>query len=1165
MKPIKIFHTGDGHFSRENQEPFFKSADFLLERAEKEEPDLIVIAGDLFDRAVNDTAGSGFPDLVSWMSQLMEIAPVVAVTGTPTHDIAGCYDVFNFVDTSLNFKLLEAGKPCFLENYGLSEISNDHTKLLILGLPEPSKEWFNRDKQLGKAEGDEQINQGMREMLLGMGALRKQYPDIPCLFVGHLEVRDTPTCTGHIIQGGIKIGKDDLALVGADYYALGHIHLAQQIGNLPAWYCGSMYPNNFGETDQKGFNVVTLIRESADVRPQFFPHLPRKKIILEKPWTLECYQLTGFDVWIQAKATKEERHLIDMDYINRALDECDAGPLSKVEIVTIPTETVRSEQISEAVGLVDKLKVYAEMSNEKLIDSTIEKAESLEAQAKESGEVGEGLHIRIQKLILRGAIGIEKGLGLDEVTIDFDDYDPGLIALVGVNGAGKSTLIENMHPYPQLLTRSGILQNHFCLRDSFRDLYFIDKRTGIKYRALMNIDGQNKSGSVEYFLYWWDIQFDEPTWCPATIEINGRKDPYVEEITRLFGSIELFLRSAFVSQKQPKNLPDLSDATKGEKKALFRELGGLDYLQTYADCAKDNAKCVEDELTGMRAKLERREEVISAAEDANLRINVLSGEWGHTSAQLQTIKKKGESLKADHDRLKVIIDKNVKLRTEYEGTLKQSRGVDYDMVSLQTSLAEYQSALKGKEATEKLIKEYEDLKVEEAKLNEEKSKYEGARARGLARYNEEREAIEKRERELRDKKSEAEKAAQEVERGRDINLADANSINRDILENPLSENCPTCGQEWPPDKLEEYKYKRDQKQKHLEALQGQVFELDKDLVEKKKAVEAIQVEINALEWPEKPEGEEYDDGKLTGTRVQMKLLDIEKLKSDLSRTQEAEVRIQEGEKQLKALETTLNTLNERAADLQHQVDEDSEAEYTDVSKQLEECRAQYAETDKELTRLNTEIEGLWKQIEDKEAELAALGKLDEERKSKETDLTEWQYLQRACGPDGIQALELDAMGPGIAEVANSILESAYGARFQIEFRTTRIGGSGSKTKQIEDFQIVVHDSQSGDEQLLETLSGGESVWVKRAIYDAFGIIRARKTGTQFLTVYQDEADGALDPEARSAYFRMLEKAHHEAGRYHTIIITHSLEAQEMIGQKIEMSKLREVSREGVAV
>jgi exonuclease SbcC len=148
------------------------------------------------------------------------------------------------------------------------------------------------------------------------------------------------------------------------------------------------------------------------------------------------------------------------------------------------------------------------------------------------------------------------------------------------------------------------------------------------------------------------------------------------------------------------------------------------------------------------------------------------------------------------------------------------------------------------------------------------------------------------------------------------------------------------------------------------------------------------------------------------------------------------------------------------------------------------------------------------------------------------------------------------MGPGIAEVANRLLSAAYGSRFAVEFRTTRIGGAGSKKKQIEDFQIAVLDSEHGSEQLLETLSGGEAVWIKRAIYDAFGIIRDRSTGQRFLTVFQDEADGALDPEARLAYFRMLEAAHLESGRRHTLVITHSQEAQEMIAQRIRMEDLQ---------
>jgi ABC-type lipoprotein export system ATPase subunit len=45
---------------------------------------------------------------------------------------------------------------------------------------------------------------------------------------------------------------------------------------------------------------------------------------------------------------------------------------------------------------------------------------------------------------------------------------------------------------------------------------------------------------------------------------------------------------------------------------------------------------------------------------------------------------------------------------------------------------------------------------------------------------------------------------------------------------------------------------------------------------------------------------------------------------------------------------------------------------------------------------------------------------------------------------------------------------------------------------------------------------------------------------------------------------MLERAHEESGRRHTIVITHSREIQEMISQRIEMDALTE-AKEAVAV
>ena len=45
----------------------------------------------------------------------------------------------------------------------------------------------------------------------------------------HGAVTGATMANGQLVEGGISIGREDLALVGADYYALGDIHLAQQI------------------------------------------------------------------------------------------------------------------------------------------------------------------------------------------------------------------------------------------------------------------------------------------------------------------------------------------------------------------------------------------------------------------------------------------------------------------------------------------------------------------------------------------------------------------------------------------------------------------------------------------------------------------------------------------------------------------------------------------------------------------------------------------------------------------------------------------------------------------------------------------------------------------------------------------------------------------------
>jgi len=62
--------------------------------------------------------------------------------------------------------------------------------------------------------------------------------------------------------------------------------------------------------------------------------------------------------------------------------------------------------------------------------------------------------MKIRNIKLRGFIGIQKGLGLDEIALDVSGLS-GLIALEGANGMGKTTLLENMQPFRMLPSRAG--------------------------------------------------------------------------------------------------------------------------------------------------------------------------------------------------------------------------------------------------------------------------------------------------------------------------------------------------------------------------------------------------------------------------------------------------------------------------------------------------------------------------------------------------------------------------------------------------------------------------------------------------------------------------------------------------------------------------------------
>jgi len=265
---MTIIHLTDLHFARETAEQAGKALTHVIEYADKARPDLFVITGDLFNKAIQNSSRDRLPDLIYYIKHLLKIAPIVAIPGTPTHDYPGCYAPLQEL-RGFHLKI-SAMDPLFFDpDTGMVHKYADRPPatrdLLILGCGEPSKEWFLRDKHgIGKEEATEAVMEGMKALFLGMAATRREYAENPCIFLYHGSVSGAIMSNGQTVPGTeIRVGRDELAAIGADYYALGHIHLAQQIDDLPAYYGGSAFPVDWSEKAQKSFNVVEIGEEES--------------------------------------------------------------------------------------------------------------------------------------------------------------------------------------------------------------------------------------------------------------------------------------------------------------------------------------------------------------------------------------------------------------------------------------------------------------------------------------------------------------------------------------------------------------------------------------------------------------------------------------------------------------------------------------------------------------------------------------------------------------------------------------------------------------------------------------------------------------------------------------------------------------------------------------
>jgi exonuclease SbcD len=264
---MKILHTSDWHLGRtlhkvdlhEHQAAFL---DWLVDLVEAEGVDVVVIPGDVYDRAV--PAVSSVTLLDRALARLAETGATVVLT-------SGNHDSPERLGFGRSF--MRAGIHLLTDVPGIEHpvsVADEHGEVLFFGLPylEP-----DRARAELAGEGQEPLPRSHEAVTrAALDRVRERAADHPgarTVVLAHTFVTggEASDSERDLSVGGVDSVPAGV-LGGIDYLALGHLHGCQDLTRLvgaPAWYSGSPLAFSFSERHhRKSVLLVELGAPAAD-------------------------------------------------------------------------------------------------------------------------------------------------------------------------------------------------------------------------------------------------------------------------------------------------------------------------------------------------------------------------------------------------------------------------------------------------------------------------------------------------------------------------------------------------------------------------------------------------------------------------------------------------------------------------------------------------------------------------------------------------------------------------------------------------------------------------------------------------------------------------------------------------------------------------------------
>lgn len=264
---MKFFHLSDLHLGRriyefsliDDQKYILKE---ILRRTDEEHPDAVVIAGDIYDRAVPSAEAVELFD-----SFLTELAgrriPVLAIAGNHDSPERIAFGAGLMAPSGVHLSPVYNGR---VEPVTLSDAYGEVRFYLLPFIKPANVRRFYPD------------------------AVIESYTDALRCAAEHMNIEPSTRnvlVTHQFVTGGVRSDSEDVTVGGTDnvdaavfdgfdYVALGHLHGAQRIGRETLRYSGTPLKYSFAEKDQIKSITVVKLGAKGNVSVSSLPLTPRR-------------------------------------------------------------------------------------------------------------------------------------------------------------------------------------------------------------------------------------------------------------------------------------------------------------------------------------------------------------------------------------------------------------------------------------------------------------------------------------------------------------------------------------------------------------------------------------------------------------------------------------------------------------------------------------------------------------------------------------------------------------------------------------------------------------------------------------------------------------------------------------------------------------------------